>query len=289
LGNRGLFALVKGDARHSRGRVAAALLLCVLAVSPAAARDVIRDVPYGPDPRQRIDVYLPDRPSNAPVIFMVHGGGWAIGSKSNRSVVENKAGHWLPKGYIFISAGYRLLPGAGPLVQVADVAAALALAQRKAASWGGNPDRFVLMGHSAGAHLVTLLSADPSYAKQAGVRPWLATVPLDSAAYDVDALMRRWHLPLYDRAFGSDPSFWQAASPTLRLQGKPPPMLMVCSSRRQTSCSQAEGFAKKARSMGGRADILPVPLSHREINKDLGQKSDYTDAVDRFLHSLGLP
>ena len=66
-------------------------------------------------------------------------------------------------------------------------------------------------------------------------------------------------------------------------------MLMVCSSRRRTSCAQAEDFAKKVRALGGRADILPVAMSHRQINKDLGQKSAYTDAVDRFLRSLGLP
>jgi arylformamidase len=271
--------------------VAAALFLCACAqtISPVAARDVIRDVPYGPDPRQRIDVYLPDRPVDAPVIFMVHGGAWAIGSKTSRGVVGNKADHWLPRGYIFISADNRLLPEADPRTQAKDVALALAMAQKKAASWGGNPDGFVLMGHSAGAHLVALLSADPSIPRQAGARPWRATVALDSAAYDVVAIMTRWHLPLYDRAFGSDPSYWRAASPTLMLKSAPPPMLMVCSSRRRTSCAQAEGFAEKAKSMGGRAEVLPVPLSHREINQELGQKGDYTDAVDRFLHALGLP
>lgn len=286
LGSRGLFAFLP---RALARAATAALLPCVLTATAAGAREVIRDVPYGPDARQRVDVYLPDRPADAPVIFMVHGGAWMIGAKSNRSVVRNKADHWLPRGYIFISAGYRLLPDADPVTQAKDVAAALAAAQKKAASWGGNPDRFVLMGHSAGAHLVMLVSADPTIARQAGVRPWLGTVALDSAAYDVETLMRQRHLRLYDRAFGKDPSYWRAASPTLRLKDKSVPFLLVCSTRRQTSCPQAAALAKKARALGGRAVALPVPLSHGAINRDLGEKSSYTDAVDGFLRSLGLP
>ena len=43
---------------------------------------VIRDVAYGTDPRQRMDIYRPADPSNAPVILMVHGGGWRIGTTS---------------------------------------------------------------------------------------------------------------------------------------------------------------------------------------------------------------
>ncbi|MEX0922847.1 MAG: alpha/beta hydrolase [Rhodovibrionaceae bacterium] len=270
-------------------RTAAVAALGLLLCAPALAEEELRDLAYGQHERQKIDVYLPDLPKAAPVIFMVHGGAWAIGSKTSRNVVGAKAEHWLSKGYIFVSAGYRLVPDADPLRQAEDLARALAFAQNSAGSWGGDPERFVLMGHSAGAHLVTLLSADPAYTRRAGARPWLGTVALDSAAYDVVAIMQERHFRLYDRAFGEDPDFWRMASPTLIMEQAPPPMLMVCSSRRTTACAQAEGFAARAGSLGGRAEVLPIDLSHGDINAELGEEAAYTAAVDRFLGSLSLP
>jgi arylformamidase len=97
---------------------------------------VLRDLAYGPNSAQTMDVYLPSHPQNAPVIVMVHGGAWIVGDKSMGRVVTNKAAYWLPKGYIFISINNRLLPAAGPLEQAHDVAKALAFAQGEARSWG---------------------------------------------------------------------------------------------------------------------------------------------------------
>jgi len=57
------------------------------------------------------------------------------------------------------------------------------------------------MGHSAGAHLVALLTAHPAFTQAEGALPWLGTVSLDSAAFDVVAVMSGRHLALYDRAF----------------------------------------------------------------------------------------
>lgn len=253
-----------------------------------AGAQVLRDIPYGGDPRQRMDVHLPPRPGNAPIILMVHGGAWAIGSRSAPGVVDNKAAYWLRRGGIFVSIGYRLLPDADPLAQTADVAAALAAVQRQARGWGGDPARIALMGHSAGAHLVALLAADPAIAARAGATPWRATVALDSAALDVGAIMARRHPALYDRAFGADPEFWRRASPVAQLAQTTAPMLLVCSSLRRDACPPAEAFAQRARAFGGRAEVLPVALSHGAINAELGQPSAYTDAVDRFLASVGM-
>lgn len=248
-----------------------------------------RDIAYGSDPAQRMDVYRPANAQNAPVIFMVHGGGWARGDKEAAGVVNNKVDHWLPKGYIVVSVGYRLVPQVTPLVEADDVARALAFAQGKAKSWGGDPARFVLMGHSAGAHLVSLLSADPSLATRVGAGSWLGTVALDSAAYNVVQIMEQRHFPLYDKAFGNDRGLWRDASPTLRLTRAPVPMLLVCSSRRDDSCAQATGFAEKATALGGRVKVVPVDLRHGEINTQLGASGGLTAQVDAFLQSLQLP
>ena len=78
---------------------------------------VLHDLAYGPDPRQRFDVYLPASPHNAPVILFVHGGGWANGNKDNPGIVENKAAYWLPKGYVLVSTNYRMRPDTAPLAK----------------------------------------------------------------------------------------------------------------------------------------------------------------------------
>jgi arylformamidase len=255
---------------------------------PAGAR-VERDLAYGSEPTQRLDVYIPAKAEGAPVIFMVHGGAWRQGSKSLWRVVKNKVAHWVGKGYIFVSTNYPMVPVADPLTQADSVAKALAFAQSKLRSWGGDPAHLVLMGHSSGAHLVALLAADPSISQRAGVTPWLATVSLDSAAMDVDAVMRRQHFRFYDAAFKSDPAYWRQASPFYRLTGKPvTPMLIVCSSKRADSCPQGRALAAKVKGFGGRAEVLPVPLTHPEVNDLLGTQSAYTDAVDAFLNSVGV-
>jgi acetyl esterase/lipase len=237
-----------------------------------------------------MDVYVPPHPSNAPIILMVHGGGWRTGDKSNTRVVTHKVQHWLPHGYIFVSADNRLLPAADPLQQASDVAKALARAQRDAVSWGGDPTHIVLMGHSAGAHLVDLLTADPEIAFHEGAKPWLGTVSLDTATFNVAETMRQRHLPLYDSAFGTDRAYWAKASPLQRLRGPPKPMLIVCSSvRPDQPCKMADQFAAKVLSLHGSATVLPVPLRHSEVNDTLGLPGQYTAAVDSFLHSLGLP
>ena len=253
---------------------------------PPGAR-LVQGVAYGSDPLQRLDVYLPAHASAAPVIFMVHGGGWRRGDKAARGVVQNKIDRWLPRGFVVISTNYRLLPDAPPLQQAQDVARALALAQRKAPSWGADPRAFILMGHSAGAHLVALLSAEPALAREQGAQPWLGTVSLDSAALDVVQIMQGRHPRLYDDAFGSQPADWLAVSPYQQMRERMAPFLAVCSSQRRKSCPRAHDFARKAKAFGGEARVLEEDLTHGQINAELGSPSDYTDAVERFMSSLG--
>jgi acetyl esterase/lipase len=263
----------------------------LLAYSPYSKQiqpkiNVVHNVRYGDKDLETFDVYVPSNSRNAPVIFMVHGGGWRHGDKANKSFTKNKVSHWVPHGIIVISVNYPLLHTT-PIKQAHAVAKALAAAQHEASQWGGNPKAFVLLGHSAGAYLVSLVSTDPTIAASYNVLPWLGTISLDTAAYDVVKLMNRHHLSLYDDAFGSDSDIWKKASPALQLKGKIPPFLTVCSSKRIFSCSQAYKFAQKARGFGSPVKVLPVDMTHREINIKLGLPSDYTTSVDKFLKSLG--
>ena len=246
---------------------------------------VRRDLAYGGDPAQALDVYTLGRHAGArPVIVMVHGGAWAFGDKDWRGVVESKLAHWLPRGVVFVSLNYRTLPRQDVAGQAEDVARALAFVQRSAPEWGGDPGRLTLMGHSAGAHLAALLSADPARAQAFGARRWNATVALDSAALDVESIMRRDHHRLYDRAFGADPAQWSRLSPMHQLRADAVPVLAVCSMQRpDRPCEQARAYTGRARSLGVAGGVLPLDLDHGQINKKLGVQPDYTAAVDRFI------
>ncbi|MGE0332431.1 MAG: alpha/beta hydrolase [Ramlibacter sp.] len=246
---------------------------------------VLRDVPYGADARQRFDVYLPARPAG-PVILLVHGGAWAFGDKASPDVLKNKLRHWVDGlGYVLVSTNYRLLPAARPLEQAGDVARALALVQKEAPQWGADPKRLVLMGHSAGAHLAMLLHSAPALVEQAGAQRWRVTVSLDSAALDVEQLMRAPHARLYDRAFGKDPAYWQAVSPYHQVSAPgAPALLMVCSRLRDDDpCGKALHYEKKAAHFGHYITIWGRDLSHADINRQLGAPGMYTDLVTNWL------
>ena len=93
-------------------RFVAVVLLSFLALPALAATPdkVLRNVPYGPDKPQAMDVYLPPAPNAAPIILMVHGGAWRFGDKRHPPVFENKVARWVPKGFIFVSVNYPMVP-----------------------------------------------------------------------------------------------------------------------------------------------------------------------------------
>lgn len=247
-----------------------------------------RDIPYGPHPRQRLDAYLPSGPASGALLVMVHGGAWRFGDKALRRVVHHKVQRWLPQGHAFVSINYRLLPEADPLEQARDVARAVAFVQAQARGWGADPDRIVLMGHSAGAHLAALVTADRGLAGAQGVRPWAGTVLLDSAALDVPALMQDQPLRLYRNAFGDDPRYWRQVSPVHQLQPRPAPLLLVHAARRDDAREQNQRMAQAVQQAGWRAVLMPVDLSHGDINSELGRPGPYTEAVEAFFASVGV-
>jgi acetyl esterase/lipase len=255
---------------------------------------LLADVAYGSDKLQKMDVYLPSAQSpmeKAPMIVMVHGGAWRIGDKSHSKVVTNKIARWVPKGIILVSLNYRMLPGTAPLAQAEDVALALSVIQQKAPGWKGDSGQLILMGHSAGAHLVSLLSSQPSIATAFGAKPWLATISLDSAALDVPAIMQRRHPRFYDQAFGKDSNYWRATSPLQQLTQQSRPLLAVCSTqRRDNPCEQAYSYQRRAQELGVRVDVVEQNLNHGEINGQLGLENPYTRRVEKFMseQSAGL-
>lgn len=255
--------------------------------APAAAS--MRDLAYGPDPHQRVDVYLPPDPVAAPTIVYVHGGGWQGGDKASPSAIDAKRRRWNALGAIVVSVDYRRVPAVDPVEQARDVGRAVAWAQARAARAGGDPAAFVLVGHSAGAHLVALLAVSPELQRDAGVQPWRATVLLDSAAVDVVATMHAPpDRPLFAQAFGDDPAFWQAASPRHRLKMATAPILAVCAEARPDSCTRNRDFLARAATFGTHTRLLPVALDHGGINRQLGEDNAYTEVVEAFLREAGV-
>lgn len=285
--------------------LAALAAVAALVSAPAMAQTttVVKatDLAYGAQPADQFDVYKPaGAPSlktggivpTAPMIVMVHGGAWIVGDKSMDNVVTNKVLHYVQdKGFVLVSINYPMLPGADPYQQAQSVAQALAYIQANAASYGGDASRLILMGHSAGGHLVSLLNSDPSLLIKARARRPSVVVALDSAVYDVPVLMSGSHLPLYDRAFGTDKAFWVKTSPVQQLGALSPkvPELSVCSTRRDDSCPQAKLFQIKASKVGQVVNILPEDMTHSDINSMLGADNAYTKAVDAYLRSQGFP
>lgn len=249
----------------------------------------LSDIPYGGDKKQRLDVYLPKNPKNAPIIVMVHGGAWKMGDKKSENVVQNKMNRWVSKGIIFVSLNYRLVPKVTPIQQAEDVATALSYVQSHAITWGGDPKKIILMGHSAGAHLVSLISANPQKYVSFGLKPWLGTVSLDTATMDLVQTMERKHYDFYDDVFGSDKNVWVQNSPLYQLERSAPPMLLICSSVREDNpCENSKPFVAKGINMGLRIEMSEQPLSHGEINDELGKSNGYTERVEQFIRSFGI-
>ncbi len=258
----------------------------------AAPAPGTREIAYGADPKRRLDLLVPANAKSAPLLLFVHGGGWSIGDK--RTGAGAKAPHFTAQGWAFASANYRLVPQAAVEDQAADVAAAIAWARNNAAAHGLDPDRIVLMGHSAGAHLAALVGTDPHYLAAAGVPIGAVkgVILLDGAGYDIAQQMARPGNPvaaMYDAAFGKDVARQKALSPTLHA---PAPnvasWLMLPIDRRDDSKAQSEALARALRLAGASATVLAVPgESHSSLNKGLGEPEDFaTREVDGFLAGL---
>jgi arylformamidase len=256
---------------------------------------------YGAAPLQKLDFWHAASSKPAPLILFVHGGGWKRGDKKNATGVP-KIDHMLNEGYAFASMNYRLVPAATVEQQAADVVAALAYCRANAARLGIDATRIVLMGHSAGAHLVALVGSTPRYMAEAGLAltDIRGVIALDGAAYDVPRQLAdagRFMRATYVEAFGSDPARQRALSPALQplaptqpSAAKPPPFLIAHIDRADGK-AQSEALAAALVRGGTQAEVVAFGgtglRGHMAINRDLGS-ADYpaTAIVDAWLRKL---
>ena len=117
---------------------------------------ITRDVAYGDDPLQVLDLYVPraaaDKPR--PVLLFVHGGGFTRGDKHGDFYPDNITAWAASHGMVGVNINYRLAPANPWPAGAKDLAAAIAWTRANIARHGGDPDRIILWGHSAGANHV---------------------------------------------------------------------------------------------------------------------------------------
>lgn len=222
-----------------------------------------------------------------PLVLFVHGGGWSVG---DRSRVQGKPEFFDEQGFMFGSIGYRVLPDAPVEDQAHDVAAGIALVRAYAGRFGFDPDRIVLMGHSAGAHLAALVATDPAYLGDA-FDAISGVILLDGAAYDLraDAFESAPMPRIYRHAFGRDPQRHAHLSPIVHAGAQDASswlILHVAQRQRSGEDSRALGAALEAE--GANVEVHAISgTNHGGMNRDIGKPGDATSAaIAEFLAQL---
>lgn len=260
-------------------------LSSLLAAAPAV------EISYGTHPRQRLDLAADDEADRQPILFFIHGGGWAFGDK--RQAEGEKPEFVNNLGWAYAASNYRLVPEVRVEDQATDLARALATLRDEAGKRGLDPDRIVLMGHSAGAHLAALLATDPQYLLAAGV-PFEAVrgvVLLDGAGYEVSERItsQGLHQRLYRKAFGEDPKRHRALSPVHQVGGLDAPNWLIFHvARRKESRDQSQALGRSLSARGAQVKVVPLQgETHRSVNRELGLPGEQsTREVSAFLRSL---
>lgn len=139
-------------------------------------------IAYADGPRHKLDIYAPEqRGAPAPVVFFIYGGGWNRGERSDYQFVGRALA---ARGFVTVIADYRLVPEVTYPGFLEDSANALRWVQDNIASYGGDPYRLFLAGHSAGAYNAVMLALDPSFRQEYGVTIPIVAVAALSGPYD---------------------------------------------------------------------------------------------------------
>ena len=288
-------------------------LFVTASVSLGAGKDVPdiagvrieRNVPYVEKGHERhvLDIYAPENAKNLPVMFWIHGGGWQAGDKSD---VAEKPAYFTKKGFVFVSTNYRLLPEVDMGTLIRDVATSLGWVHAHIADHGGDPNRILVGGHSAGAQLAAILCTDDRYLKEQGVsfEVLKGCIPVDGDTYDIPRMITitetrqavyGWPMPTFGhrQKFGNDPEKhvdFSAVTHVAKGKGIPPFLLFYFSGNPETR-AQAQRLAEVLK-----AAEIPVTLSgksdsnHVRLNNGIGVPGDpATEALDQFLSRIAVP
>ena len=233
---------------------------------------VVRDVSYGPDARNVMDLYLPDGAPAArprPLVVFIHGGGWAGGDK--------KVYAWLAealakRGYAAASITYRFAPAWHAPAQMDDAQRAVRFLRKNAGRYGLDPQRFGAIGGSAGGHLASYLAlAETRDNGDRELATYSSRVQCAVDCYgpvDLEAMMKSASAPIVQGFIGKplegNEAAYRDASPHFLVKANPPPFLIihgtldVGTARGQVPMEQSVNFHEKLRRAGGNATLLKL-------------------------------
>lgn len=245
---------------------------------------IVRDLAYGADPRQRLDLYVPDvPPKKMPVMLFFYGGSWESGTK-NLYLALGQA--FASKGIMVAVADYRVYPQVRYPAFLQDSAQAFAYVRTNAARYGGDPARLFLAGHSAGAYNAMMLAADKSYLQEAGADVGQVCGVIGIAGpYNF--------LPLTDKnlitIFGG--ARRPETQPITYIDGKRPPMLLAAGTDDTTvSPRNSSDMAEKLKSFGSPVRLITYPgVGHIGIILSLAPgfrgRTSLRDDIIQFVES----
>jgi acetyl esterase/lipase len=258
------------------------------AFSLVAGRDVggrqaAADVPYGPHPRQRLDVYAPLSASGpAPVVMFFYGGSWNSGRRQDYAFV----GHALAaRGLVAVIADYRLVPEIRFPAFVEDGAQAARWMHDGIAAHGGDPARIALMGHSAGAYIAAMLALNTRFLRKAGVDPRDVKALVGLAGpYDFLPLTE----PITRPTFGSAPDPAQTQPVNFARSGAPPALLATGSADDTVKPRNSQALAARLKAAGSSASVRSYEgVDHAGIllalSRLLRDRAPVLDDVTAFL------
>ncbi|MBC8144306.1 MAG: alpha/beta hydrolase [bacterium] len=259
----------------------------------AAPVHIQRDITYvdrDPDDRHRLDVYSPPEASSLPVVIFFYGGGWRSGDKR---LFEHLGRAFATRGIVAVTVNYRLTPAVTSPAHVQDCAAACAWVQSNIATHGGDSRRIVLCGHSAGAHLATLLAVDDRFLNAVGFDTTsICGVVAISGVYDLTEHVGSTVFTSAEHvreAFGNSESELLIASPVKYIKaGLPPFLVMVAEDDPAGLRAQGKDFSDAIRDVGTNAMFVSIKgRDHFSIVRRFGPSTDTTaTAIAEFVHHI---
>jgi acetyl esterase/lipase len=222
---------------------------------------VSRDIAYGAAARQKLDIYTPENVAKAPVVMFFYGGGWTDGVKSDYRFV---AASLAAQGFVVVVPDYRLYPDVRFPEFMRDGAEATLWIKENISAHGGDANRIVLMGHSAGAYIAAMLTLDPQWLGAVGLKPADAITAGIGIAGPYDFLPLRD--PELKEIFGN-PDTLARTQPINFVDGKAPPMLLVAGKAdKRVNPGNTKRLAERIKAKGGRVATIFYPrIGHAEI------------------------
>ena len=236
-----------------------------------------------------LNVYMPKRGSNSPLIIWIHGGSWADGDKEE---VHTKAEFFTSKGFVFVSINYRLSPKVKHPVHVQDVANAIMWVYSNAKHYSADQNKIFLMGQSSGAHLAAMVSINEEYLKKTGSTPKIirGMVLIDGMGFDIPAIISDASKQLkgwFAQAFGNSSFDWRQGSPInfVNSNNHIPATMFVYSGEDEVTEIETKILYSKLVDEKVPCKIFHYPKkSQASLNKDLGKNDDKpTEEVLRFM------